>query len=235
MKTIVKFGLAAATGVLLSGCSLFNGGHQARLGSNLEAELATAETVADIQLEVGRENLANGNLATAARYLREARAHPNTRAAATNALGVVYIRLGRIDVAQRYFAEAVDLEPDNARFLTNLARIERDISFARLRADDARGHDGAETLFAVAPVEPVAAPNEQSEEVRSSANVIHIRTAEIGDHAPARMQVVSRTPVVQMTRNEAAPEAEPAQDEPEEAPNTGTQAKVVDYPVRIAI
>jgi|GEM_PF-1466696 len=235
MKSISKIGLLAATGVLLSGCSLFTGDRHASFGSTPEAELATAETVADIQLEVGRENLADGNLAAAARYLRGARSHPKTRAAATNALGVVYIRLGRLDVAQRYFSEAVELEPDNARFVTNLARIERDVSFARLRAEDVASPSEAPSALAVAPVEPTNVEQERPVEVRSSADVIHIRTAEVEHRAPNQMQVVSRRPVVQVARNDAEQEAEPAEAERSVEPREVTRAKVIDYPVRIGI
>ncbi|MCT2400068.1 tetratricopeptide repeat protein [Novosphingobium mangrovi (ex Huang et al. 2023)] len=73
----------------------------------------------------GRTHIAEGNLAAAAEALRMAQRFPETKADATNGLGVVYARMKRFDVAARYFREATEMEPSNNRFATNLHRLER--------------------------------------------------------------------------------------------------------------
>lgn len=230
MNAALKIGMVCAGGLFLSGCSMLGiGGNQsAGLQLDRQTDLATAETVAEIHLDVGRENLRQGNLATAARYLREAQSHPLTRAEASNALGVVYIRLGRLDVAQRYFADAVEHDPENARYLTNLARIERDVSFAEVRAVE-RSQDAPR----VAEVTPARAPQAQPVEVARTSrvrepSVIHIRTAD-SEHAAPHMQLVERRPVVQVVERSAA---EP---QPESSDIKVSQAKVVEYPIRIEL
>ncbi|WP_120077073.1 tetratricopeptide repeat protein [Aurantiacibacter odishensis] len=238
MNSLHKIGVVAVTGILLSGCSLFRGHESAALNANIHAQQATAEAIAEIELEVGRKNLAEGNLATAARYLASARTNPLTRADATNALGVVYVRLGRLDVAQRYFREALEVEPDNARFATNLARVEGDVSFARARALDA---DIQSATAEVAQLELPALPTPQQVDApapapvtatsaRRQGHVIHIRTTDGPAHAPPRMEVYARRPVVQMVERDETQGEVPQQQEREVS-----RIKVVDYPVRIEI
>ncbi len=235
MNSLHKIGVVAVTGILLSGCSLFRGHESAALNANIHAQQATAEAIAEIELEVGRKNLAEGNLATAARYLASARSSPLTRADATNALGVVYVRLGRLDVAQRYFREALEVEPANARFATNLARVEGDVSFARARALDA-DIQSATTEVAQLELPPitapqqVAAPTPVSEPAGRQAHVIHIRTSDGPGLAPPRMEVFARRPVVQMVERDETQGELPQPQEREVS-----RIKVVDYPVRIEI
>lgn len=231
MKSLHRIGLVAMAGTLLSGCSLFGGNQVASLDGDRPAELATAEAIAEIQLEVGRENLADGNLAAAARYLQGARLHPATRADATNALGVVYVRLGRLDVAQRYFQEALEVEPDNARFATNLARLEGDVSFARTRALNAQ-IQAATTEVAQLSL-PLLESQQEAEApspARRQPHVIHIQTADGPAQAPARMEIYARRPVVQMVeRDETQGEV------PEPQEREVSRVKVVDYPIRMEI
>lgn len=225
MQPFYRIGLVAVSGVLLSGCSLFGGHQTSSLNAESHAELATAQEIAEIQLEVGRENLAEGNLATAARYLQGARMHPTTRADATNALGVVYVRLGRLDVASRYFSEALEIEPGNARFATNLARLEGDISFARARAREAQGEAGTEVALAsLQALEtqdlPVAATQR-----RQRQHVIHIQTASAGEQAAPRMEVYAGRPVVQMAERDTSKEDVAA------AESEGTGRRIIEYPI----
>ncbi len=231
MRTLHRTGIVAAAGLLLSGCSLFGGHHATAMNGGQDAEMATAEAIAEIQLEVGRENLADGNLATATRYLQGARMHPATRADATNALGVVYVRLGRLDVAQRYFLEALEVEPENARFATNLARLEGDVSFARMRASDPV--EDAVSEEALASLLTAAVPDLPEVRVEAESNrqphVIHIQTAENVENGPPRMEVYARRPVVQVV------DREQAQDERPDTERGFSRAKIIDYPVRIEI
>lgn len=230
MKSLHRIGLIAVSGMLLSGCSLFGGHQTTAVNGNQHGEVATAEAIAEIQLDVGRENLTNGNLAAAARYLQGARMHPATRADATNALGVVYVRLGRLDVAQRYFGEALEIEPDNARFATNFARIAGDVSFARARALN------AEIEAATTEVAQLSLPVQESQEQpgagtsgRRQPQVIHIQTASGPAQALPQMEIYARRPVVQRV------EREDAQDEAPDTDRAFSRAKIIEYPVRVEI
>lgn len=97
-------------------------------------------------LAMGRQALADGQYGTAIAALRFARLDPACSAEATNALGVAYARIGRDDLAERYFREALALAPDDRRFAANLARFEQGRS-ARLA-----------NLAAAQVPAPVAAP-----------------------------------------------------------------------------
>ena len=66
-------------------------------------------------LAMGRQALADGQYGTAIAALRFARLDPACSAEATNALGVAYARIGRDDLAERYFREALALDRHGLR------------------------------------------------------------------------------------------------------------------------
>ncbi|MEL1251010.1 tetratricopeptide repeat protein [Aurantiacibacter gilvus] len=234
MKKAIKLGVVGAVGLTLSGCGVFGGGHTVRADVQQQMELATQEAVAEINLDVGRENLRNGNLAAAARYLTEAREHPLTRAEATNALGVVYARLQRLDVARRYFAEALEADPQNALYSTNLARLERDVSFAMQRRADNAAREPVVAAVEVEP-EPVPAPRPQSPvwvEQQASARleiatpgVIQVRTSE-GTRQRPEIQVFAAGGIVQEIARADV------DDDEQEQPSAVTGPRVIEYPIR---
>lgn len=249
MMRYTKMGMVCAAAMMASGCSFLGiGGHQtARSDMRMEAQMATAAAVADVQLQVGRENLRDGNLATAARYLRSAQAHPETRAEATNALGVVYAKLGRLDVAGDYFAKAAELEPDNAKYLTNLARLERDVSFAALRVEEAKPiapvrsaeaavPAAAPAVAAAAKAEPSAVAATLQRVERLSRNEIHIRTVS-ADEAPANFEVVSRNPApaLAMAKEDETLETLPEMIEAPGSKAPESKAKTIEYPQRVEL
>lgn len=75
-------------------------------------------------LDEGRAQLRDSNLSAAAALLRVAQQDPALRAEASNALGVTYARLGRDDLAERYFRAAIDIAPSDQRFAANLLRLQ---------------------------------------------------------------------------------------------------------------
>ena len=111
---------SAAALALLGGCSAFQ--PQARL------EIRSVETAQQISekndpLGEGRNFLALKQNANAISAFRAAlREDPNS-GDAYNGLAIAYDRIGRQDLAQRYFELAVSVEPDNIRFRGNLARL----------------------------------------------------------------------------------------------------------------
>ena len=72
--------------------------------------------------ERGKQNLLAGNYGLAAGQLRAALRNDPLSLDILNALALTYERLGRHDVAQRYFAQALAVEPGSVQTLNNIAR-----------------------------------------------------------------------------------------------------------------
>jgi hypothetical protein len=111
---------SAAAIILLGGCSAFQ--PQAKLEIR---SVETARQAADPSdpLAEGRGLLALGQNANAISAFRNAlRENPNS-GDAYNGLAIAYDRIGRQDLAQRYFELAVSADPENMRYRGNLARL----------------------------------------------------------------------------------------------------------------
>lgn len=72
--------------------------------------------------ERGKQNLLAGNYGLAAGQLRAALRNSPLSLDILNALALTYERLGRHDVSQRYFAQALAIEPRSVQTLNNIAR-----------------------------------------------------------------------------------------------------------------
>ncbi len=86
----------------------------------------------------GREKLRQGELSAAAALFRIAALDPRTQADANNGLGIVYAKLDRPDLADRYFRAAASMDPGNTKFAANLARLQQSEYFARVSSDNAQ-------------------------------------------------------------------------------------------------
>lgn len=132
--TMRKIAAAAMATILLGGCqSIF--GHQAKLEVRpIGAE--TSESGAAVALEEGRQFLKQGQVASAIVSLQIAAVDPTTAAAAHNGLGVAYATLGRGDMAERYFRQAIAEDPVEAKYSANLARFyqSREAALAKIEA-----------------------------------------------------------------------------------------------------
>ncbi len=119
-KAILLTGLCTVLGA--SGCQSI--GHQNR---NLAIQAGLAPTqqlsLAELQLARGRAYLDSELTTLAIGQFRLAEQDPQTTAAASNGLGVAYARLGRHDLAERYFSQAVAAEPGSERYVRNLAML----------------------------------------------------------------------------------------------------------------
>lgn len=201
----------AALSLTLPGCSaLFGSGNFARHGgqeSPKEAPQLASQERPSVLTNMGRRALDQGRTGLAIEAFRRALAGGEEPAAAHNGLGVAYARIGRVDLAQRYFEQAATIDPANARYQANLARLIASPLFARR-------HDGdrAEALLAQAEktreveeaARQAAAPGRLQ---RVGANQFFIQTA-----APAATGQPVRTAMV-VTRAKARPAApEPAAD-----------------------
>ena len=76
-------------------------------------------------LDEGRAMLRAGSIGNALAPLHRAALNPETSGEALNALGVAYVKLGRADLAERYFIAATRVDGGNERYTANLARFYR--------------------------------------------------------------------------------------------------------------
>ena len=130
MKKLLAIALSP---VLLGGCaSIF--GHHAVL--DLRPGLSAHEVqAAAASLQEGRQELDRGEIASAIVSFRIAALDQVSIAAAHNGLGVAYARLGRNDLAERYFQQAASEDPAEPKYASNLARLEMTREAALARAD----------------------------------------------------------------------------------------------------
>lgn len=154
-------------------------------------------------LEEGAAFLRAGELSAAVASFRIAQLDRATRADASNGLGVAYAKLGRLDLAERYFQAAILSDPDNTRYAANLLRLQQQVMLARrTRAGEGLAAVGA------AP-EPQARPASQALLAgtvdRVSRGEVRVSTRPELGNAPAMMVAYADTPA-----DGAAPErAEP--------------------------
>lgn len=107
-------------------------------------------------LEEGREHLRAGRTGNALAPLHRAALNPQTSGDALNALGVAYAKLGRADLAERYFIAATRVNADSERFAANLDRFYRSDLARDSRLLYAQRERARETLAELAQNDPVA-------------------------------------------------------------------------------
>ncbi len=89
-------------------------------------------------LAEGRQAIRDNRLAAAVLPLKLALLDPATRPEASNALGVTYARMGREDLAEKYFKSAMAADPRDRRFADNLTRLRAEVLARKARAGEAR-------------------------------------------------------------------------------------------------
>lgn len=201
--------LAVAGTAILAGCG--SPLTRVRLTGAPTEELTAVPVNSD--LAAGKRALADGQYGAAVAALRLARLDPACTAEATNGLGVAYAQLGRNDLAERYFREAVAMDPQDRRFAANLARFEqtRAVQLAARPAPPpvvapasqlkaglrvaSGGGSKAVSVGGTAPVRPLRVAAPEPVKVGEPA----VRTAAVTvDPAPtatARLTVVSPRPI----------------------------------------
>lgn len=143
-KLLMRCSLLFVVATGLSGCAWMG------LGKG-QPQITAMSTIPDgdqafHQFEAGRSALALGNYAEAISAFSSARMEPALLAPSLNGMGVAYVHLGREDIAERYFLEAIRAAPADQRFAANLARLQNRQSES-LRID--------EVLAAAEPVDIV--------------------------------------------------------------------------------
>ena len=197
-----------ATALSLSGCASVFRAVFARHPQPVMARAVAPTPVGNPLTDAGRAHLAAGETGLAIEAFQHALGSGEDAAPALNGLAVAYARLERFETAQRLFAEAMAIAPDNQLYAANMARLLRSPALAMR-------HDGdiAATLTApAAPPVPAAAP-ERGQLVRVSANEFHITTVEPSPlpavvRSPARQTAMARKARVKMALQTApAPRA----------------------------
>jgi len=122
-KTVV---LAAMLAAPLGGCSLFPGvklfaRHDAK--SMRPAMLAAQHEPGAPMTLAGRGELDAGRPGEAVEKFQKALANGEPIAAALNGMAVAYARMDRPDLAERFFREAVSVDPAEPRYQANLAAL----------------------------------------------------------------------------------------------------------------
>lgn len=143
MRFCTKVLIATVCVAALPGCqSLFPGHSQAAQATLPEADM---EGYFEQRLADGRVHLLANRPGSAVVAFRQASYGAPVRARAFNGLAIAYDRLGRADLAQRYFMAAMELEPENASFAANFLRFNETLASAR--AVDAVAVAQAEALL----------------------------------------------------------------------------------------
>lgn len=128
MRSCAKILLASICVAALPGCQSLFASH----GQVAQASLAEADMQGyfEQRLAVGRAHLLANRPAAAVTAFRQASYGAAVRARALNGMAIAYDRLGRADLAQRYFMAAMNLEPENPSFAANFLRFNQSLANA---------------------------------------------------------------------------------------------------------
>lgn len=206
MRTVSRMVIAVGAVALLSGCQSFPLTSWMFKGKGAErsqpVELA-GNTVG--ALEEGREHLRSGNVSAAVAAFRVALLDRASRAEASNGLAVAYARLGRDDIAERYFQAAIAAEPENTKYVANLLRLQQSAIARRVAESDTR------LAAQSAPSVPVA---QQPAEARASLTggpVVRVSRSEVQVRGAGSGNAPAMTVAYRDMPRPAADRAEPTE------------------------
>ncbi len=223
----------------LGGCQFFGKLNLARSGSQEQQQTAKADRAMPSSLAEGREHLRANRNGLAIDAFNLALVRGEDPAAAYNGLGVAYARVGRNDLAYRFFKKANTSDPENPVYASNLIRLVDSPAFALNQIDRAPTAPPARvTERPVATSTAAAAPRVPGRLYREGRGQISLTTradAAIGapDQRGGAMPQVAmrstpqRSPVTPTTRAEE-PKA-PKADLPAAATPTGGKRKVIEF------
>lgn len=126
MKKGAVWGTAViSASVLLSGCKILGIHHVAgaQAAAPVQVAAAPADPAPGSALQAGRENLRANRSGLAIESFNLALASGEDPAAAYNGLAVAYSRIGRTDLAYRFFKKAMNSDPLNPIYSRNLAML----------------------------------------------------------------------------------------------------------------
>lgn len=115
--------LVLAAGAGISACHSSSNLSLRGLSVRQAESAASQSSMLTDHLSLGKAFLDAGVLSRAVEEFRLALRDPDTLAEASNGLGITYARLGRDDLAERYFRIATAMAPEDLRFAANLRRF----------------------------------------------------------------------------------------------------------------
>ena len=125
MANRTKAVLAIALAMSLGGCqSLFGGTKFASRADSAEPATVDMSAYFAERIEAGKAHLRNNRPTQAIVAFRQASYDAAYSADAYNGMGVAYARMGRADLAKRFFGMALAAAPHDERYARNLARLE---------------------------------------------------------------------------------------------------------------
>ena len=184
--------------ICASACTMGLGGRSHIRAGSAEDRVQPAQSAT----QSGRDRLAAGMPGAAVGFFQVALATGEPAAPAFNGLGVGYARLGRHDLALRFFKMAAKLDPGSAAFAANL-RIASEAEAARVElvAQRARGPITTGTEIA-------AAPGRIGRLQRTSLREVRIVTSPPRPAPVARIARVQMAAVAPIGKDKAAPQAD---------------------------
>lgn len=150
--------LAAVT--FLGGCQSFLGTFFSKSSSDPSA--VTENAGAEFFTDAGRTALEAGAYGAAIEEFSRALAYGENRAVAVNGLGVAYAKIGRADLAHRYFSEALTIEPENPRYVANFNRLISSPAFTMQHSGDVGKDLIAQHAASVDAADPDVGPDQQT-------------------------------------------------------------------------
>ena len=249
MKPMLRVAACTAALISLSGCESFV--------SALGFGPKDAPKRADASMPFGSTELENGRMALKAGYpgnaiqqFRMAALNPDTAGDAYNGLGVAYAKLGRADLAERYFNMALSMDGNNPRYAANLQRFYNSPLGSSARALAMREKEAEAQIEKLARITEeqgmLEAEPQQAERrgavtlerpevrvVRSSNNELRLASA------PETVEVIGGADlqVTENTSSRTSPEGRTQQKRTKELQLSmlQRQANVKSYPVRINV
>ena len=171
----------AVLALALGGCQVLGIGGPRMARAPADADSALIANFGSEQLELGRTALKEGRTVAAIDAFMIAKSFEREAPAAYNGLAVAYSRLGREDLAERFFQEAVARAPDDTRFRANLATFYVRHGIPR----------STQPVLAIAPVEPLVAPAPELAAAPVQVDPVRIDPVAAVD---AKSKVSARTP-----------------------------------------
>ena len=195
MNSAIKIATVVSAAIALSGCQSFIN----KLGFGPKDQSMRAEAGGPIfgsdELDSGREALKAGLPAAAITQFRLAAMNVETAPDAFNGLGVAYAKLGRADLAERYFKMALSLDSSNARFASNLNRFYNSELGTSARALAMREKEAQATLASAANAAEQQGLLEQQpvNERRGAVTLVKAPVAVVRGSTPRELRIATTT------------------------------------------
>lgn len=185
---------------LVSGCSL-KFGRSARLAPEIrvpQPEKENMQAWALAQLQVGRDALADKQYAEAIVAFRNARLASGETAAVLNGMAIAYAGIGRADLAEHYFQQAIAEAPDNPRYRHNLQRLYDTMPRMAAASQEVAPLDEAQpipTIFAGSDVRPtIRVEQPLARLTRTSDRGVSIATVRVASAEPSSAAIAAMGP-----------------------------------------